>query len=189
MMQEYNSEAILSEPRKRGRPRKERLDVPKKSPGPRGPRRDGKTIVIETWLRENPASKYADVAEQFGISRERIRQIAERAMLPKKRPGIEDGPFSRTCSTCGTVEEVITPQEARQGQCLQCKPTGRRKSPAIEATCAVCGKQYQLEGRQRSMRIQYLKRSRNNPKNICSACFAGNRSSWAGRRKEPSPDA
>lgn len=46
---------------------------------------------IAAALSENPAMPYADLAEMFGVSRQRVTQIAEQLGYPKRRTGKPNG--------------------------------------------------------------------------------------------------
>jgi hypothetical protein len=97
-----------------------------------------KTIIKDSAtriLQVNPSLSYAEVARLLGVSRERIRQVAN---VCKRHP--------RFCNTCGKqirlLDNGVTQTAYYQGYCHECweaEKERRRKAHHQTFTCEWCG--------------------------------------------------
>ncbi len=89
-------------------------------------------------LQVNPSMSYAEVGRMLGVSRERIRQVANNR---KRHP--------RFCNTCGKqirmFDNGVTQNAYYQGYCRDCwiaEKERRRKTHQRTFTCEWCGTRF-----------------------------------------------
>ncbi len=101
----------------------------------------GDTLIRDSAnriLEVNPTLTYAEIGRLLGVSRERIRQVADR-----RRRAV------RECRGCGQVIRVrkngVTQTAYQLGYCANCWALARQKrleSHRVRFTCEVCGKPF-----------------------------------------------
>ncbi len=96
--------------------------------------RDSTNRILEV----NPTLTYAEIGRLLGVSRERIRQVADR-----RRRTV------RECKACGRTIRVrnngVTQTAYQLGYCANCWALARQRrleSHRVRFTCEVCGKAF-----------------------------------------------
>ena len=127
----------------------------------RGPPRTAQTQAIVAHIQEHPTETWSAIGIEYGLSKERIRQIAQRAGLPSHYHP-HRRPFYRVCQRCGDARKVRQTTDAQKPYCRRCS---LRKAP-LHIRCDYCGNVYTLEGQ----RATYWRRNHKGKPNSRSAC-------------------
>lgn len=104
---------------------------------------------VEARLLQDPLVPYRVLEQEFGISRQRVQQIAAGLGIQRRFPR--------------TPEQDATPATPKR--------KGRKPEPPLELVCAACGKPYQLSG-SRLASFKNNRKLRPDMRPTCPDCFS-----------------
>ena len=117
----------------------------------------------------NPRMLAAEIAEQVGVSRERVRQILNSEGLPTRI-----APRLRPCKVCGNP---ITNNNAK----YYCSMACLTKDHQVSLVCSICGKPFKIRTCDYEHRLRHKKTNLWFCSKVCQGKWLGQHNRWCNK--------
>ena len=143
-----------------------------------------KAKALNEWIyaivQENPKATLQDIADEIGLTRERIRQIInisleDNDLKPihrvKRRGGMDGLKMDDCVGGCGKSMYKVFRRYANSP--YMCHPCRKREWEELRLTCTHCGKTFSLSDSYKYHRKSYKRRAKHPEMNFCSKSCLG----------------